>query len=91
MQLLGLFGVLLGEYALRFLLLLYLVPFFLFVVGYRFYQSGRRDAALAADSAGVVAARRQSVDGGKVMLFSVALAVLIFFRMELFRCVTHLL
>lgn len=91
MQMLGLFGVLLGEFALRFLLLLYAVPFFLLVVGFRFYRDGQRDAVVAADSAGAMAARKQSVDGGKVMLLGLALAVLVFFRVELFRCVVHLL
>lgn len=91
MQMLALFGVLLGEYALRFFLLLYALPFFLLVVGFRFYRSGQRHAAVAADPAGAMAARKQAADGGKVMLLGVALAVLIFFRMELFRCVVHLL
>ncbi|CAG9229934.1 hypothetical protein PSP6_540020 [Paraburkholderia tropica] len=90
MQVLGLFGVFLGEFALRFLLLLYAVPFFFMVVGYRFYRDGQCAQLVAADSVGVMAARKQSVDGGKVMLLGLALAVLVFYRVELFRCAVHL-
>lgn len=91
MQVLGFFGVLLGEFALRLLFVLYAVPLFLLFVGYRFYSDGQRAAFVAADSAGALAAQNQAVDGGKVMLLGLVLAVLIFFRMELFRCVWHLL
>lgn len=79
-----------GELAMRFVMVLYAVPMFLMFVGYGFVKRGAGAAVVATTPDGRRLAQKQSLDGGLVLLLGLALGFLVFFRMELFRCVAHL-
>ncbi|MDN4572046.1 hypothetical protein DBB29_12280 [Pandoraea cepalis] len=91
MQFFALLGVLVGEFALRFVFFLYLVPLFFVVVGLQHAFGGARMVALAGGPNERVSCRKQVVDGAVIFLFGLALAALVYFRSGLWECARNLL